>query len=206
MQSIQDACGLFTPDVGIVQGAEGILPQDILGSAAMQEAIPAVLGIAQLDCQGLQCKGRGKGPDVRVHQTAGNIRRIHIGNDLGEPLEGCGRRQHTAAGLCARAGDHQLLPRQGNRLIHVLFLTGSQVKQGLSNFTEGTDIAAFGFRWFGGFVRSFHTACALLFIEFSVGVLDKLLQLAALVFRQNTAACGELAFLEPHDNHAAHAG
>ena len=189
MQSIQDACGLFAPGVGIVQGAEGILPQDILGSAAMQEAVPAVLGIAQLDRQSLQCKGRGKGPDVRIHQTAGNIRRIHIGNDLGKPLERCGRRQHTAAGLGARAGDHQLLPRQGNRLIHVLLLTGSQVKQGLSNFTEGTDIAAFGFRGLGRFVWAFHTAYALLFIEFSVGVLNELLQLAALVFRQDSAAC-----------------
>ena len=101
MQPIQDARGLFAPDVRIVKRPQSVLPQDILSSAAMQEAVPAVFGITELDRQRFQGKGGRKGTNVRVHQTAGNIRRIHIGNDLGEPLEGCGRRQHASAGLCA---------------------------------------------------------------------------------------------------------
>ena len=99
-----------------------------------------------------------------------------------------------------------MLPCQGNRLIHVLLLTGSQVKQGLANLAEGTDITAFSLGGLGRFIGFSQAARFLLLIEFSVGILNELLQLAALVIRQDTAACGELALLEPHHDHAAHAG
>ena len=44
----------------------------------------------------------------------------------------------------------------------------------------------------------------MLFIVFSVGILYKLFQLAALLLRQDSAARGKLAFLKSHDDHAAH--
>ena len=82
MKTVQNASGLFMPCLGTIQRAQGVLPKDVLCSSAVKEAILAVLCIPQLYRQRLQGKRRSEGTDIRIHQAAGYIRRIHVRNDL----------------------------------------------------------------------------------------------------------------------------